>query len=83
MVKADWNKEFFDELEVFDGDTKRKDDIVDGCSDAFLLLNKEIVLPNITLSEQSTSNPFNFNTSLGHTGLSAPPLPENLPSFNF
>lgn len=83
VVKADWNKDFFDELEVFDGDAKRKDDQVDCCSDAFLLLNKEIVLPNVTLQEFSASNPFNFNTSLGQTGLSAPPLPVNLPSFNF
>lgn len=83
VVIADWNKDFFDELEVFDGDPKRKDDIVDCCSDAFLLLNKEIVLPTITLESVISSNPFNFNTSLGTTGMYAPSLPNNLPSFNY
>jgi len=55
----------------------------DCCSDAFLLLNKELIIPEMTLTELSSTNPFNFNTSLGQAGLSAPPLPVNLPSFNF
>ena len=58
VVKADWNKAFFDELEVFDGDKKRKDDQCDCCSDAFLLLNKQIVFPTMNLTEYKGINPF-------------------------
>ena len=58
VVKADWNKAFFDELEVFDGDKKRKDDQCDVCSDAFLLLNKQIVFPTMNLTEYKGVNPF-------------------------
>ena len=43
IVQADWNKDFFEELEVFDGDRKRKDDQVDVCSDAFAVLNQGAV----------------------------------------
>jgi len=49
VVKADWNKDFFDELEIFDGDKKKKDDMCDCCSDAFLLLNKQLELPSMDL----------------------------------
>jgi predicted phage terminase large subunit-like protein len=58
VVKANWNKDFFDELEVFDGDPKKKDDQVDCCSDAMLLLNKEMVIPTFTLPDLSGRNPF-------------------------
>ena len=49
VVRADWNKEFFEELENFDGDPKKKDDQVDVCSDAFWCLNRELELPSFTL----------------------------------
>ncbi len=58
VVKANWNKDFFDELEVFDGDPKKKDDQVDCCSDAMLLLNKETIIPNFSLPDLTGSNPF-------------------------
>lgn len=58
VVKANWNKEFFDELEVFDGDPKKKDDQVDCCSDAMLLLNKEMVIPTFSLPDLTGTNPF-------------------------
>lgn len=58
VVKANWNKAFFDELEVFDGDPKKKDDQVDCCSDAMLLLNKDMVIPTFTLPDLTGSNPF-------------------------
>lgn len=62
VVKANWNKDFFDELEVFDGDPKKKDDQVDCCSDCMLLLNKDNSLPNFTLPDLTGSNPFDSMT---------------------
>jgi predicted phage terminase large subunit-like protein len=59
VVKANWNKDFFDELEVFDGDPKKKDDQVDCCSDAMLLLNKDTQLPVFSLPDFTGTNPFN------------------------
>lgn len=58
IVKADWNKEFFDELENFDGNPKKKDDQVDCCSDCMILLNKEVQLPIFNLPDftRSTSS---------------------------
>lgn len=49
VVKADWNKDFFEELEMFDGDPKKKDDIADTCSDAFFVLNQGIYLPDFSI----------------------------------
>lgn len=64
VVKADWNREFFDELEVFSGDGKSKDDIVDTCSDCILLLNKTVDIPNMALPDLTGASPFAFNQSL-------------------
>ena len=64
VVVADWNKAFFDELEIFDGNGKSKDDQCDACSDAFLLLNREVVLPNMQLTDMYTgprTPGYNFN----------------------
>jgi predicted phage terminase large subunit-like protein len=58
IVKGHWNVPFFDELEVFDGDPKKKDDQVDCCSDAMLLLNKDTQLPVFSLPDFTGSNPF-------------------------
>lgn len=58
VVKANWNRDFFDELEVFDGDPKKKDDQVDCCSDAMLLLNKEMIIPTFSLPDLTGTNPF-------------------------
>ena len=58
VVKTNWNRDFFDELEVFDGDPKKKDDQVDCCSDAMLLLNKEMVIPTFSLPDLTGTNPF-------------------------
>jgi len=62
VVKANWNKDFFDELEVFDGDPKKKDDQVDCCSDCMLLLNRDTTIPNFTLPDFTGSNPFDSMT---------------------
>jgi predicted phage terminase large subunit-like protein len=58
IVKADWNKSFFEELEEFNGDPKKKDDQVDCCSDCMLLLNKDTVLPVFSLPDLTGTNPF-------------------------
>lgn len=63
VVKANWNKDFFDELEIFDGDPKKKDDQVDCCSDAMLLLNKETQLPQFSLPDFTGTNPFEGSLS--------------------
>lgn len=49
VVEADWNKEFFDELEVFDDSGRYKDDQVDAISDCFSILNKDLSLPTMNL----------------------------------
>lgn len=68
VVKADWNKDFFDELEIFDGSGKTKDDQVDCCSDCVLLLNKELMIPDFSLPDHTSNNPFNFvNAGVGMT----------------
>lgn len=58
IVKADWNKVFFEELESFNGERTNKDDQVDCCSDCMILLNKETTLPNFSLPDLTGSNPF-------------------------
>lgn len=61
ITDAAWNKAFYDELEIFDGNKHKKDDIVDACSDAFLILNKEMVLPSLVLSDISSTPLQGFN----------------------
>ena len=53
VVKADWNKDFFEELENFDGSPKNKDDMVDTCSDCFFILNQGVHIPDFTLPTES------------------------------
>jgi len=65
VLRAEWNKEFFDELEIFDGLGKHHDDQVDCVSDAFTLLNKELVLPTFSLPDLISNNNFSgINTSV-------------------
>ena len=55
IVEDDWNDEFYTELEQFDGEnTKGHDDIVDCCSDAILILNKSLTIPNFSLPTDLT-----------------------------
>lgn len=69
IVKADWNKEFYEELEIFDGSKKNKDDQVDACSDCMLLLNRELTLPVFNMhaieSMAQKTNPVNFLENSG------------------
>jgi predicted phage terminase large subunit-like protein len=57
VVEADWNEEFFAELEQFDGEnTKGHDDIVDCCSDGIVTLNKNLIIPTFELPTDLTKN---------------------------
>lgn len=77
VVRGDWNKEFFDELEIFDGDKKKKDDIADACSDCFLHLNRGIELPAFSLPDLSAKNPVNFLSASNNRSV------VEIPSLNF
>lgn len=78
VVKGEWNKDFFDELEIFDGEKKNKDDQVDCCSDCILLLNRDVVLPSLLLTDLSGKQDFpSFNFSTNE------PQSVELPIFNF
>lgn len=59
VVSAPWNDWFFDELEQFKGDGKQHDDALDAAVSAFWGLNKGIVIPEFTLPDLTTANPFN------------------------
>jgi predicted phage terminase large subunit-like protein len=87
VVKADWNKRFYDELESFDPVLKSQhDDIVDTCSDCMLVLNQGNVLPD--LSPASFVPNFSSNTS-GHSEMFSQLNPNSpvhqsvLPSYSF
>lgn len=61
VVKGSWNKDFFDELELFDGSGKQKDDQCDCVSDCFTQLNKELVLPTFSLPDLSQTPTYSIN----------------------
>lgn len=80
VVTADWNKDYFEELEIFDGDPKRKDDQVDATSDCFSVLNRGVEIPDFSLPDL-TGSPAGVtlpNYSFGQQST----LP-SLPSFKF
>lgn len=79
VVRGDWNDRYFDQLEIFDGTGKYHDDMVDATADAFLVLNKGIeiplmTLPNLSMAGQATPS---FHNSYGQGKTSF-----TLPSFN-
>lgn len=53
VLKAEWNEEFFEELENFTGGRKGHDDMVDAASDAFNTLARELHMPVIDLPDFS------------------------------
>ena len=77
VVKAEWNKDFFDELEIFDGTGKHHDDQVDCVSDCFSLLNKDFVMPTFSLPDLFQAPSFEMS------GISIPSSGLTLPSNNF
>jgi len=57
IVRGDWNEDYLVELEFFDGDRNKKDDQVDGTSDAFNTLSKQIQLPTIGIPSLEQRSP--------------------------
>lgn len=57
-VEDDWNKDYFNELEQFDGSRKFKRDQVDATSDAFNYLRTELTIPKFNIFSVSTGNSF-------------------------
>ena len=52
VKEAEWNEDFFTELEIFTGSrSKNHDDIVDSCADSFNLLATSKELPKISASK--------------------------------
>lgn len=77
VVRGSWNKDFFDELEVFDGDSKKKDDQCDAVSDCFSILNRDLILPTFNMPDFSSANVFaglQSGVTLPSSGLSVPDL---------
>lgn len=58
VVTAEWNSEYFLELERFDGTRNVKDDMVDATSDAFHALATDIHIPDFTVPTMVRDNPF-------------------------
>ena len=53
IVKGDWNKAFFDELEQLDFDDKHShDDIADALSDLYSVLAKRMMMPTIEVNKE-------------------------------
>ena len=50
VVKADWNKDFFEELESLDFKGKLHDDQADALADLWLLLAKKMLVPEIKIN---------------------------------
>lgn len=57
-VEDDWNKAYFNELEIFDGSRKNKDDQVDATSDAFNYLRTTLTLPSFKMTSFTQENRF-------------------------
>ena len=81
IVEADWNKEFFDELELFDESGRHKDDQVDCISDCFSVLNKDLALPSMQLSTSLTNSTPMFQGY--HQSSTTVKTFESIPSFKF
>ena len=80
VVRADWNEEFFDELEEFSGlKPKERDDICDCCSDAILVLNQELSIPDFTLPSLNLGSPSGISEL--SSGLSIPTSGLSIPSY--
>lgn len=57
-VRGKWNKDYFSELERFDGSKNIKDDQVDATSDGFSLLASSLQIPHFLPPEMRGINPF-------------------------
>ena len=61
VVEDKWNEEYLEELERFDGSRSVKDDAVDATADSFSYLASDIHIPDFTLPDMSTANPFKMD----------------------
>lgn len=61
VVEAEWNKDLFEEAEVFTGLKGSRDDICDCISDCVAILNKSQEIPAFSLPDLSTAASFGFN----------------------
>ena len=57
-VDEQWNKDYFNELEMFDGTRKYKRDQVDATSDAYNTLRTSIQIPNFNMTSYTQQNRF-------------------------
>jgi predicted phage terminase large subunit-like protein len=63
VVQGEWNNAFYNELESFIGDGKKKDDQVDAVSDAYKELNSGFSAPTdfkLNLPAMSSENPWDI-----------------------
>jgi len=57
IVRGDWNEDFLNELEFFDGSRNIKDDQVDGTSDATNELAKQMHIPSFSIPSMEQASP--------------------------
>lgn len=63
VIEANWNEDFFAELEEFSGLKRHeRDDIVDTCSDAISALNKVQDIPQMALGSFASTPNFGFQS---------------------
>ena len=61
ILVAEWNDEFFQELEGFDGGKKRRhDDIVDSCADGYMMLATTTQIPVFSMPDLKATTPYDF-----------------------
>jgi predicted phage terminase large subunit-like protein len=62
IVAGDWNEDFFEELQSFDGNRKKKrhDDQVDAVGDAFMMLAANVQIPVFSIPDMKASTPYDF-----------------------
>lgn len=61
IVRGEWNDMLIDELTIFDGSRRNKDDIVDSVGDCFMMLASSIKIPSFSPpSDMTKTNQFDF-----------------------
>lgn len=84
VVRADWNEEFFNELEEFTGlKPRERDDMVDCCSDAVIALNQGFELPDFSLSTLSVPQTNQIFTGYNSSSMTPQQSFQAMPSFKF
>ena len=62
IVAGDWNEDFFEELQSFDGNKKKRrhDDQVDAVGDSFMMLASSVQIPVFSMPDLKASTPYDF-----------------------